>query len=349
MNQELVIYGSYGYTGRLVVAEALARGHRPLLAGRDAARVAAQALEARLAYAAVDLGDPEALHRLLAPAAVVLHCAGPFIHTSQPMVEACVASRTHYLDITGEIAVFEQVAARRDDARAAGIVLMPGVGFDVVPSDSLAAHLKRALPDAVALELAIRGGGRLSRGTATTMAENIGAGGAVRRGGRITRVPAGWKHRMVDFGDGPQLAVTIPWGDVSTAWYTTGIPDITVYAASSRKQLYVLRASNWLAPLLRMKPIQRYLKQRIDAGAPGPSDGARERSTSEVWGEARAADGRTVQAVVRGPNGYTLTALAAVRIAEAVAGGTVAPGFHTPAAALGPDFVLSVPGVSRSG
>ncbi|MCA1799541.1 MAG: saccharopine dehydrogenase NADP-binding domain-containing protein [Xanthomonadaceae bacterium] len=349
MGPELVIYGSYGYTGRLVVAEAIARGHRPLLAGRDPARLGAQATEAGLPHTVVDLGDPEALRRLLSPAVVALHCAGPFVHTSRPLVDACLATGTHYLDITGEIAVFEQVAARDGDARAADVVLMPGVGFDVVPSDSLAAHLKRALPDAVALELAIRGGGRLSRGTATTMVENIGAGGAVRRDGHIKRVSAGWRSRMVDFGDGPTLAVTIPWGDVSTAWHTTGIPDITVYAASSRKQLRLLRASNWLAPLLRTGPVQRYLKKRVDAAAPGPSDDSRGRTTSDVWGEARSADGRSAQAVIRGPNGYTLTALTSVRIAEVVAAGGVAPGFHTPAGALGPDFVLSVPGISRSG
>lgn len=345
----MIIYGSYGYTGRLVVAEALARGHRPLLAGRDAARLSAQATETGLDSAAVALDDPPALKRLLEPADLVLHCAGPFIHTSRPMVDACLAAGTHYLDITGEIAVFEQLAARDAGARAAGVVLMPGTGFDVVPSDSLAAHLKRCLPGAVELTLAIRGGGRLSRGTATTMAENAGSGGAVRRGGRIVRVPAGWKTRQVDYGDGPQLAVTIPWGDVSTAWHTTGIPDITVYAASSHAQVRALKASNWFAPLLRTTIVQRYLKRRIASAAAGPSDGSRERTTCEVWGEARAADGRTIQALISGPNGYTLTAQAAVRIAEAVAGGGVAPGFHTPAGALGPDFVLSVPGVHRSG
>lgn len=349
MGPELVIYGSYGYTGRLVVAEAVARGHRPMLAGRDPARLGALATETGLPHTVVDLRDADGLRRLLAPAAVVLHCAGPFIHTSRPLVDACLTTGTHYLDITGEVAVFEQVAARSDKARAAGIVLLPGVGFDVVPSDSLAAHLQRALPHAVEIDLAIRGGGRLSHGTATTMVENLGAGGAVRRGGRIKRVPAGWRSRMVDFGDGPQLAVTIPWGDVSTAWHTTGIPDITVYAASSRKQIRLLRASNWFAPLLRTGPVQRYMKKRVDAAAPGPSDDSRGRTTSEVWGEARSRDGRSVQAVVRGPNGYTLTALTSVRIAETVATGGVAPGFHTPAGALGPDFVLSVPGISRTG
>lgn len=344
----MIIYGSYGFTGELVVAEAVARGHKPLLAGRDATRLKAQAARHGLPFRAVGLDDPAALQDLLKDQPVVLHCAGPFAHTAKPMVEACLATGTHYLDITGEIAVFEAIAALDGAAREAGVVLLPGVGFDVVPSDSLAAWLKQRLPSAVSLSLAIRGGGRLSHGTASTMAENAGSGGAVRRGGKITRVGAGWRTREVDFGDGPQLAATIPWGDVSTAWYTTGIPDITVYAAMDRRTVRALKASNWLAPLLRTGPVRRYLRRKVDAAPAGPSAATRERTTSVVWGEAADVEGNVVSGVISGPNGYTLTALTSVRIAEVVGGDSLRPGFHTPAGALGPDFVLSVPGVHRT-
>lgn len=344
----MIVYGSYGYTGELVVAEALARGHLPLLAGRDATRLKAQAARHGLPYQAVALDDAPGLRALLEGHPVVVHCAGPFAHTAMPMADACVATGTHYLDITGEIAVFESLAARDAQARDAGVVLLPGAGFDVVPSDSLAAWLKQRMPTATTLSLAIRGGGRLSHGTAATMAENAGAGGAVRRDGKIVRVRAAWRTREIDFGDGPQPAATIPWGDVSTAWYTTGIPDIMVYAAMDPRTLRSLRASNWLAPLLRTAPVRRYLRRKVDAAPAGPSAETRARTTSEVWGEAVDADGNAVSGLIRGPNGYTLTALTAVRIAEVVGGGSIRPGFHTPAGALGPDFVLSVPGVHRT-
>lgn len=347
MSLQLLVYGSYGYTGRLVVEEALAHGHRPVLAGRDANRLAEQAEPLGLPWKAVSLDDESGLHELLRDTALVLHCAGPFARTSRPMLDACLATRTHYLDITGEISVFEACAARGAEARAAGVVVMPGTGFDVVPSDSLAAWLKQRLPSATRLTLAIRGGGRLSRGTAKTMAENAGAGGAVRRDGRIVPVPAGYKHRMVDYGDGPQLAVTIPWGDVSTAFHTTGISDIEVYSAVSRSQLRALRLSRWVGPVLRWGPVQRYMKRKIDAAPAGPNPETRARTTSEVWGEATDDSGTTVSGRITGPNGYTLTALASVRIAEEVAKGAVSPGFHTPAGALGPYFVLSLPGVTR--
>ncbi len=347
VDAEFIIYGSYGYTGRLVVAESLRRGHRPLLAGRDAARVETQAREAGLPWTAVSLDEPESLARTLSQALVVLHCAGPFSRTARPMVDACLATGAHYLDITGEIAVFEALAARDAAARDAGIVVMPGTGFDVVPSDSMAAWLKARLPDAVSLALAIRGGGRLSHGTATTMVENAGQGGAVRRDGRIVRVPAAFKSRMVDFGDGPQATITIPWGDISTAWHTTRIPDIEVYAAATPAMRRNAIIADKLAPVIRLGPVQRFLKKRIDAAPAGPSDATRARTTSAVWGEARSESGAVVTGLIRGPNGYDLTAASAVRIAEAVAQGLVKPGFRTPAGALGPDFVLALPGVSR--
>src|SRR3712207_3296995 len=145
------------------------------------------------------------------------------------MAEACLSAGVHYLDITGEIGVFEALAARDAQARAAGVMLMPGVGFDVVPTDCLAAHLKRRLPSATRLALGFEAAGRLSRGTARTVIENLGAGGLVRQGGELKRVPAAWRTRVIDFGAGPRTAMTIPWGGVVTAYHSTGIPTIEVY------------------------------------------------------------------------------------------------------------------------
>ena len=162
----------------------------------------------------------------------VLHCAGPFSRTAAPMADACLRAHVHYLDITGEIEVFEGMAARHEAAQRAGVTLLPGAGFDVVPSDCLAAHLHRRLPSATHLALGFQGSARLSRGTATTMVENLHRGGAVRRDGRIARVPAAWKTRVIDFGAGPVAAITIPWGDVATAYHTTGIPNVEVYMAA---------------------------------------------------------------------------------------------------------------------
>jgi short subunit dehydrogenase-like uncharacterized protein len=347
MPPDFLLYGANGYTGELIARMALERGLRPQLAGRDAAKIEPIAKELGLEHVSFALDDKPAMDAALKSARVVLHCAGPFSRTSGPMADACLRTRTHYMDITGEIAVFESLAARRAEAEAAGVMLLPGVGFDVVPSDCLAAHLKRRLPSATALALAIQGLGRISHGTATTMVENINRGGLVRRDGRLTPVPAAWKTREVDFGRGPTSATTIPWGDVATAFYSTGIPNIEVFAAIPSSMRMMMKASRPLGPLLASAPVQRFLKNRIKAQPAGPSDAERKRGASFVWGEVSDTEGRQKRSLLRGPEGYTMTALTALAIVERVLAGVAPAGFQTPSLAYGADFILSIEGVAR--
>jgi short subunit dehydrogenase-like uncharacterized protein len=347
MNDRYLVYGANGYTGELVARTAVEHGQRPVLAGRNAAEVAALAAELGLEHRAFPLDDPAAVDRGLAGMAAVLHCAGPFSRTARAMADACLRGRVSYLDVTGEIAVFEALAARDAEARAAGIVLLPGAGFDVVPSDCLAAHLKRRLPSATHLVLAFRSSGRLSRGTATTMVENFHRGGAVRRDGRITPVPAGWKARQIDFGRGPRPVMTIPWGDVSTAFHSTGIPNIEVYAGASGAQRAVARASRFLAPVLASGPPQSLLKRWVRSRGAGPGAEERARGRTWHWGEVWDGEGRRAAARQSGPEGYTFTALTALAALARVLRGEAAAGFQTPAKAFGPDFVLEIPGVTR--
>ena len=345
----LLIYGSTGYTGRLIVAEALARGLRPTLAGRNVDAVRTQAELLGLDWRAASIDEPSALDTALAGAAAVLHCAGPFAHTWQAMSDACIRTRAHYLDITGEIAVFEGLAARDAEARAAGIMLLPGVGFDVVPSDCLAAHLARRLPNAVRLTLAFRALGGASRGTLSTMVENLGSPGAVRSAGKLVPVPQAWRTRLIDFGDG-QLrdATTIPWGDVSTAFHSTGIPNIEVYMSMRPALRRAAIASRWLGWVLRSGVVRRTLATRVRRGPSGPSEGERHRGVSLLWGEAVAADGQRAEARLRGASGYVLTAQTAVHLAAKALGGQAPVGFQTPSLAYGADVILEIPGVTRT-
>ena len=344
---DCLIYGSTGYTGRLIAARALQRGLRPILAGRSDDAVRRQAMELGLLHRAFPLDDPGVMDRALAGVAAVLHCAGPFSRTAESMVGGCLRAGAHYLDITGEIEVFESLARRSDDAKSAGVMLLPGVGFDVVPSDCLAAHLKRRLPTATRLTLAFEARGGMSRGTATTMIEHLDRGGVIRRGGRLTRVPAAWRTKTIDFGAGPRVAVTIPWGDVATAYYSTGIGDIEVYAAVPAASRRLMRATRYLGWLLGVGPVRRSLQRALRHAPPGPSAEARARSVSRLWGEVGDPEGRRAASRLVGPEGYTLTALAAVSALEKVLAGRAPVGFQTPSLAFGPDFVLEIEGVSR--
>lgn len=343
-----LIYGANGYTGRLVAEEAVARGHRPTLGGRSRGAIEDLARRLDLPFEIVDLTDGPGLERVLRHHRAVLHCAGPFSRTFEPMVRSCLAAGTHYLDITGEISVFEALASRSAEAAAAGIVLLPGVGFDVVPTDCLAAHLARRLSGATWLTLGFETRGGISRGTALTTIERLGMPGAVRRNGRIVPVPMAWRIRHVDFGEGPRSAVTIPWGDVATSWHSTRIPNVEVYLAMPPRAIRRIRRARLLAPVLGLGLVRRMLAWAVRRRIEGPSDQARREGWSRVWGEVLDGTGQRAAARLRGPEGYTLTALASVRAVERVLAGEADPGFQTPSRAFGPDFVLDLPGVERT-
>lgn len=343
-----MIYGANGYTGALITRMAIERGLRPVLAGRRAEPVEALSRQfGSLETRAFTLDDPANIAKSLERIGLVLHCAGPFAHTFEAMSDACLAAKAHYLDITGEVAVFEALSRKHQAALSAGVMLLPGAGFDVVPSDCLAAHLKRRLPTATRLTLGFQGLGRLSHGTATTMVENIAAGSMVRENGRLIRIPAGSRVRDIDFGIGPARAAAIPWGDLSTAYHSTGIPNIEVFAAFPPAMLRGMQWTRQLGWLLGSKPVQAMLKWQVRRQPAGPSDAERARGASLLWGEARDEAGRLVASRLRGPEGYTLTALTACAIVQKVLGGVAPIGFQTPSLAFGPDFILEIPGVSR--
>lgn len=345
----LLIYGANGYTGRLVVGEALAHGLRPVLAGRNPRALEQMAGPLGLKHRTADLNAPEALDRLLADIAVVVHCAGPFRHTARQMAAACLRSGSHYLDITGEYEVFAQLAGLDQDARERGVMLLPGAGFDVVPSDCLAAHLKRRLPEADRLELAFTGlGAGISRGTAKTMLEGLGTGGAIRRDNQIVPVPAAYWTRTIDFGETQTLAATIPWGDIVTAYHSTGIPNVAVYMGVTPQMLRFMKRSNTWGWFLRLTPVRAWLRHRVNRRPPGPSPQRRQASRTLLWGRVTSPAWASAESRLQTPDGYTLTALTSVAAVRRVFGGTVKPGFQTPSLAFGPDFILEIPGCSRS-
>jgi short subunit dehydrogenase-like uncharacterized protein len=228
-------------------------------------------------------------------------------------------------------------------------MLLPGVGFDVVPTDCLAAELKTRLPSATHLTLAFRGLGAMSRGTILTGLEGMATGGTVRRDGKLIPVPTAWKTRLIDFGNGrgPITTITLPWGDVSTAYYTTGIPNIEVYMTFTPWSRRFLKLSRYFSSLLGSAPIQSYFRWQVKLMPRGATAEQRARSTSYIWGEVRDDAGQTVSARFKAPDGYTLTVLTALTIVERALSGHSPIGFQTPARAYGADLIFTIPGVTR--
>jgi saccharopine dehydrogenase (NAD+, L-lysine-forming) len=339
-----MIYGANGYTGELIAREAISRGHKPVLAGRNAPALHRLAAELAIDPCVFNLQDPNAITRALEGIDTVVHAAGPFVHTSRPMVDACLRTRTHYLDITGEIAVFEAIMARNGEARNTGVALIPGVGFDVVPSDCLAAMLATRMPDATDLELAfIARGGAVSRGTLRTMIEGAHLGGAIRVDGKITKVPTAWDAKDIPFSCGVRHAMTIPWGDVSTAWHSTGIPNIRVYSGASPRAVRRMRMMRPILPLLKLTPLRRLL-QALAGSKQGPDLAMRETGRMYLWGQVSKPGADPITMTMETPEGYALTALTAVRSVERVLSG-IEPGAWTPSKAFGAEFIREIEGV----
>jgi len=339
-----MIYGAYGFNGEAIAREAVVHGMEPILAGRDRSKVRLLADELGCEARVFDLSDPHRIVENLDGISAVLNCAGPFSSTAVSVMDACVKAGSHYLDITGEISVIEAAAQRGPRAAEASIVLMPAVGFDVVPSDCLAAKLLKALPDATHLQLAFAGTGTISRGTARTMFENIPRGGRARVDGKIIRVPLVWKTKDVPFPDGTRPAVTIPWGDVATAWYSTGIPNIEVYTAMSRGGIRLLRLFEPFLFLMKI-PLPSMLKRLLlrsfmfDSKKNEPPGGK-----GSLWGCAWNDDGGSVEATLSTVGPYRLTVLTALGALDRLLTDTPRPGFLTPSMAFGDDFILTIPG-----
>ncbi len=346
MQGNWLIYGATGYTGRLLAETAKARGLTPILGGRNRDKLEAVAKPLGLESRVFGLDDTAAAAKALEDVDVVLHAAGPFIVTSAPMIEACLRSKTHYLDITGEIDVLENAYQQSARAREAGIVICSGVGFDVVPTDCLAAALKEALPDAQRLILAFDAEGGLSPGTAKTSLDGFINGGRVRENGRIIKVPLAHRQLRVDFGPRTRTAVTIPWGDVATAFHTTGIPDVETYTTMPPKNIAWIGRLRALAPVLGIGPIRRRLEDWIDANIKGPDQRVLAEAKTYLWGEVVNAAGDRREGRLTTANGYALTRDSGLAMVQHLLENEVEPRSYTPSQLMGKDYVTTLPGSS---
>jgi Uncharacterized conserved protein len=346
--QQWLLYGAYGYTGELIARQAVKDGLSPVLAGRDATKTKQLARELGLSYEVFSVSDLAANSDLLKLYDLVLNCAGPFSQTAEVFLDACLAAQCHYFDITGEIAVFEAAAERHQQAALAEVILCPGVGFDVIPTDCLAAMLKQAMPDASHLCLGFDSRSGFSPGTAKTSVEALPEGGRVRQDGLIKQVPLAYKTRRIDFGNGQKLAMTIPWGDVATAYYSTQISNIEVYIPGSPKLVKRMQRMNWIRSILGWSWVQNLIKNRIAKTVKGPDEQAREKLTTFVWGEVTNPAGERIQKRLQVSNGYQLTVDGSLHVVQAVLNKQdLTPGYQTPSTLLGAALIKQLPGTQE--
>ena len=343
---KLLIYGATGFTGRLMVDEALAFGLPCVLGGRSRPRLEALARGNGLPYRVAAVEDRTAVSAMVGEVAVVLNAAGPFRQTARPLADACLQHGAHDLDIAGEYDVIESLALLDERARQRGIMLLPSAGFDVVPSDCLAALVARRLPAARSLSIALRGLNAISRGSAESVFAQYADMVVVRRGGRLVRITPGELTRRFDFGNGPTQTTAVTWADVASGYYSTGIPDITVFYEATPIVQLGLNLSRFGGALLQT-PLWKWWQGVGTRWLPdGPSSAERSRGSADVVVRVEDAQGRCAEARLHTPEVYSFTAATSVALAERALSGQYRAGFQTPSRAYGAEYVLSLPGVS---
>ena len=346
-SDSVLLYGANGYTGALIAKYAAQYGLQLILAGRREEAIKPLANELNLSYKIIDINNAGQLKDALSGVKVVLHAAGPFADTARQMIDACLQTGTHYLDINGDISVFEKVKGYDAAAKENNIMLLPGAGFDVVPTDCMALRLKNKLPDATHLKLAFASiGGSVSHGTAMTMVSKLGYGGAARENGKIVNQALGKEGMWVDFGEKRLFVMSIPWGDVSTAYYTTGIPNIQVFTAIKRGVYRMIKLQGTFNWLLRMEWVKGIIRKKIKSRPAGPTDQMRSNAKSFIWGEVKNEKGEVVSDHFTCADGYTLTAYSCLVIARKVLEENFKPGYQTPATCYGEELVKEIPGTN---
>jgi short subunit dehydrogenase-like uncharacterized protein len=346
VNKSWLLYGAYGYTGTLIAQQAKDRGHNPILAGRSADKLIPLAEKLDLDYMIFDLKDEDNVLRVVKEFDLVFHAAGPYKYTSGPMLKACLKGKTNYLDITGEIPILEQNFTYDSQAKKNGIVIISGVGFDVVSTDCLAKYVSNKVSNPTSLEIGINSISNLSPGTLKTMFEYNRMGQMVRRNGKLVPLEKEYK-REVKFIDKEIEVRPVTWGDLSTAYRTTGIPNITVYFPIPSKFPNVLQLSGVSAEELGSnKKAKKKVQDWIEENVHGPDELTRHTNRSYIWASVSNDDGKTEQVWLETMESYRFTAISAVLSIEKVF--ELQPkGALTPALAFGADFVLEVPETIR--
>ena len=340
MDNKLIIYGAYGYSARLILENLKDKDIKPVLAGRDEYKLRKVANDFDCDFVVLNLEDEETIRKNLEGCHTLINCAGPFKYTAEKFFKACVAAGTNYLDITGEIPVLETSWKYDEQAKEKGITILPAVGFDVIPTDCIASRLKEKMPDAVSLKLGFENkGGKMSRGTNLTSLEMLDEDGKIRRNGKIMSVKLGELTYEIKNSDLDFRGVAIPWGDVSTAYYSTGIPDIEVYMGVSPAAFISRRLFAFGREVLSIDFIKNFLQKQVKQRLDGPTAYERQKASMLVWGEVTNAKKEKLFEAYRFIDGYELTGRGAAEAAIAVLNDKVDKGTKTPSLAFGHQFM----------
>ena len=327
--------------------EAVRNGWKPMIAGRNEFKIQSLAKKYNLPYQCFEYDDQAAWDKALKDKQLLLNCAGPFVDTIEEILPACLRNIVHYTDISGEIEVFDYIQKHNDEAKRIGVVMMPGLGFDIVPTDCLAKYLSEQLPDATHLELAFSSSSGFSRGTALSLLNRFHKGSAIRKNGEVLWKSAASVQKEVFFGGLQRFVIRIVWGDVYSSYFTTGISNIEVFTSVTPKLAKIMQRAFRFRWIIKSKWFQAIGKSLIRRKIHGPDSAKRNQLRSYIYGKVSNNSGDLVKAQLETPESYKLTSITSLMCVENILTNPYLPGYQTPGGLFGSDFILQVPKVKR--
>jgi saccharopine dehydrogenase (NAD+, L-lysine-forming) len=342
MTGRVLLYGATGFTGRMLAARLARAGIDLMLGGRDPAKLAGVADVVERPFRAFGLDRPAPIEAAVGDVNVVLNAAGPFTETAPAMMDACVRRGVHYLDLAGEWSVFSRAQDLSPAAAAAGVMLMPGVGFTLVASDCLMALAVDRAPGAAFLRVGLSRPLVMSRGTAVAAGRLFEPWALTRRGGALCASPLGERTHEFDFGFGLTEAVAVSMPDVVAGQHSTGIGDIEFYCEAGWVTRLAMRSAALIAPWTERRAWDRVAELASLAWPSDPPAEALESAGFVLVVEATDRWRRKKSVRMRTMDGYSVTAFTAPEIVRRVLSGAVAPGFQTPAGLYGGELILDL-------
>jgi short subunit dehydrogenase-like uncharacterized protein len=318
--KKLMIYGATGYTGRMAAERAAATGTPLILAGRNEAALVSLAARLGVEYRVFPLEDIAVIDRSLRGVGVLLNCAGPFARTADVLMRACIRNGVHYLDVAAELDGYRLAEVLDVEARAAGVMLLPGSGGSVAMLGCLAGHAVTRANNPSSIRVAMHVSGSLSRGSAVSAMGSATAETLARADGALVARSAG-AIRKLDFGKGAVDCFQVTLPDLITIWRSTSIPDIEAFVHVTG---------------------DGFPQGDLAALPDGPSEQERLANRYQAVAEVTSSDGSVVRSLLDTVNGYTFTATAAAEAGRRVLAGERRPGFQTPAMLFGNGFVETI-------
>ncbi len=345
MQKKWMIYGAYGFTGSLLAKIAADKGFKPVLAGRDALKTKRLALSLGLDFKVFSLDEDSIIEKNLKDIDLLYNLAGPYCKTAPTMVEACLRTKTHYMDLTGDIEIYDFLYSLDKVAIENEILIMPGVGFNVIATECVAAHTVQKLSTCDHLDIVMATQAKPSKGTFKQMIALLPRGGYEIENHELKRRNIGKSDIKIKYPDKRRTPFSIPIGELIACHKSLNIANIRVHYAMSSSWV---RMTETMIDIIAKFSGKNYGKKVLSNFASnyikGPDETSMLHDKAYVYAKASSDLGVYAETMIKTPEPYYFTALITLKVIQKVLDGEY-KGALTPVEAFGSSIIFEVEGV----